>query len=421
MADVRDSDHVSTRGAGVIDAPAQQDKNGKRWSEEDRESSKGNKARSYFREHPAVKWILITVALLAIVAGVMLWQYYSVRESTDDAQIDGHITPVSARVGGTVKAIHVEDNQYVEAGTVLIELDPADYEVAVARAEAEVADARAAAQGARSSVPITSTSTSSALANARAAEVAADREVQAARARVAEAQANYTKVSRDLERMRQLIAKDEISRQQFDAAVAAEQAARATVQAAEAAVASAESHVVQAQAQVQSAGTAPQQVQVTKARAGSAEAALQKSEAALQQARLNLQYTKIVAPASGVVSKRTAEVGQVIQPGQPLASLIALNDVWVTANFKETQLKNMKPGQKATVHVDAFDHDYDAHVDSIGGATGARFSLLPPENATGNYVKVVQRIPVKIVIDKGQDPQHALRPGMSVVPTVMTK
>jgi membrane fusion protein (multidrug efflux system) len=221
--------------------------------------------------------------------------------------------------------------------------------------------------------------------------------------------------------MKQLIAKDEISRQQFDAAVAAEQGSRATVEAAEAAVASAESHVLQAHAQVQGAGTAPQQVQVTQARAGSAEAALQRAEAALKQAKLNLQYTKIAAPASGVISKRTAEVGQVLQAGQPLASLINLDDVWITANFKETQLKNMKPGQGATIHVDAFGRNFNGHVDSIGAATGARFSLLPPENATGNYVKVVQRIPVKIVIDPNQDPQHMLRPGMSVVPTVMTK
>jgi len=422
VADVRDSDHVSTRRTGVIEELAQNGKdNEQSWPEKDAESSKGQNARSYFREHPVVKWALIVLALAAIVTGVALWRYSAVRESTDDAQIDGHITPISARVAGTVKAIHVNDNQYVKAGDVLIELDPADYEAALLRAEADVADARSAAQGARSSVPITATSTSSALANARAAEVAASREVQAARARLAEAQANYTKTARDLDRMKQLIAKDEISRQQFDAAVAAEQGSRATVEAAEAAVASAESHVLQAHAQVQGAGTAPQQVQVTQARAGSAEAALQRAEAALKQAKLNLQYTKIAAPASGVISKRTAEVGQVLQAGQPLASLINLDDVWITANFKETQLKNMKPGQGATIHVDAFGRNFNGHVDSIGGATGARFSLLPPENATGNYVKVVQRIPVKIVIDPNQDPQHMLRPGMSVVPTVMTK
>ena len=422
MADVRDSDHVSTRRTGVIEESAQNgNDNNQSWPEENAKSSKGERARSYFREHPVVKWTMIVLVVAAVMTGVALWKYYAVRESTDDAQIDGHITPISARVAGTVKAIHVSDNQYVNAGDVLIELDPADYEAALLRAEADVADARAAAQGAQSSVPITATNTSSALANARAAEVAASREVQAARARLTEAQANYTKVSRDLDRMKQLIAKDEISRQQFDAAVAAEQGSRATVEAAEAAVASAESHVLQAQAQVQSAGTATQQVQVTQARAGSAQAALQRAEAALKQAQLNLQYTKIVAPASGVISKRTAEVGQVLQAGQPLASLINLDDVWITANFKETQLKNMRAGQGATIHVDAFGRKFNGHVDSIGGATGARFSLLPPENATGNYVKVVQRIPVKIVIDPNQDPQHMLRPGMSVVPTVMTK
>jgi membrane fusion protein, multidrug efflux system len=422
VADVRDTDHVSARKTGVVEMPVQADEEkSHRWPEDDAESSRKEKARSYFREHPAVTWGLVIFAIVAALGAFLLWRHYSVRESTDDAQIDGHVTPISARVSGTVTAIHVEDNQYVNAGTVLFELDPADYQVAVLRAEAEVADAEAAAQGARSSVPITSTNTRSALANARAAEVAANREVQAARARLSEAQANYTRVSKDLERMRTLVAKDEISRQQYDAAVAGEQASRATVEAAQAAVASAESHVLQAQAQTQSAGTAPQQVQVTQSRAGSAQAALQRAQAALRQARLNLQYTKIVAPAAGIISKRTAEVGQVIQPGQPMASLINLEDVWVTANFKETQLQKMKPGQKVTIHVDAFDRDYQGHVDSFGGATGARFSLLPPENATGNYVKVVQRVPVKIVIDRGQDPNHELRPGMSVVPTVLTK
>ncbi len=375
--------------------------------------------RGYFRQHPRAKWVVLIVLAAIVAIGLYLWRYYSVRESTDDAQIDGHIAPVSARVGGTVLKVNVDDNQYVDAGSVLVQLDPKDYQVALDRARAEYEDAVAAAAAARTGVPITSTTTASNLATARANLNAADKEVDAARARQQEAEANYTKVSADLNRMKQLIAKDEISRQQYDAAVAAEEAAKATVDAARANVATAQSHVIQAQAQVEAAATAPQQVSVIKARASAAEAAVQKAKANLEQAELNLQYTTVRAPFNGVVSKRSVEPGQVVNPGQPLFAVVNLEDIWVTANFKETQLHQMCPGQPATIHVDTFNHDYSGHVDSIGGATGARFSLLPPENATGNYVKVVQRIPVKIVFGKGQDPNHLLRPGMSVEPTVM--
>ncbi len=375
--------------------------------------------RGYFRQHPRAKWVVLLLLVVLVAVGIYVWRYYSVRESTDDAQIDGHIAPVSARVGGTVLRVYVDDNQYVEAGSVMVQLDPKDYQVALDRARAEYEDAVAAAAAARTGVPITSTTTASSLATARANLNAAEKEVDAARARQQEAEANYTKVSADLNRMKQLIAKDEISRQQYDAAIAAEQAAKATVDAARANVATAQSHVTQAEAQVESAATAPQQVSVTKARASAAEAAVQKAKASLEQAELNLQYTTVRAPFSGVVSKRSVEPGQVVSPGQPLFAVVNLEDIWVTANFKETQLQKMCPGQPATIHVDTFSRDYQGHVDSIGGATGARFSLLPPENATGNYVKVVQRIPVKIVFEKGQDPNHLLRPGMSVEPTVM--
>jgi membrane fusion protein, multidrug efflux system len=186
-------------------------------------------------------------------------------------------------------------------------------------------------------------------------------------------------------------------------------------------VAMAQSRVAEAEAAVRSAQTAPQQVAMTEARAGAASANVAKYQAAVEQAELNLQYCTVRAPVTGIVSKRSVEPGQVVQAGQPLFALVNLDDLWVTANFKENQLRNMRPGQAATVSVDAFGHTYRGHVDSIGGATGARFSLLPPENATGNYVKVVQRIPVKIVLDPGQDSEHRLRPGMSVVPTVITK
>jgi len=391
------------------------------WPEEAEQASRKQKARTFFRQHPNARWILLLGLVLVIVAGWYAWRYYSVRESTDDAQVDGHIVPVSSRVPGTVVAVNVNDNQFVEAGTVLVQLDTRDYEVALARAQADLADAEAAARAASVGVPITSTTTTSQTSTAAANLNAARKEVDAANARLREAQANYNKVAQDLKRYEQLLAKDEISRQQYDAAVAAEQGARATVDAAEAAVAAAQSHVIQAQAGVQAAQTGPQQVAVTSAKAKAAQAAVQRATANLQQAQLNLQYTTIKAPFAGVVSKRNAELGQVVQAGQPLVSIVNLDDVYVTANFKETQLKHMKPGQPVEVEVDAYGRSYHGRVTSIGGATGARFSLLPPENATGNYVKVVQRIPVRIDFDKGQDPNHLLRPGMSVVPTVKTK
>jgi len=381
----------------------------------------GGRSRSYLREHSAVKWALIIGGIVLLVALIVIWRYYAVRESTDDAQIDGHITPISARVSGTVISVNYRDNQFVDEGALLVQFDPKDYEVAIQHAEADLADTKATAVAAGTNVPITHTSTSNQLQNALAARNAAQKQVEAALAREREAEANYVKVAKDLERMSDLVQRDEISRQQYDSAVASDQAMKATVDAARASVAAAQAQVAQAEAMVRTAETAPQQVAVTRARAGSAEALVQRAEASLEQARLNLQYVTVRAPGAGIVSKRSAEVGQVVQAGQPLAALVLVQDIYVTANFKETQLKNMRPGQGVTVYVDAYDRDLKGHIDSIGGATGARFSLLPPENATGNYVKVVQRIPVKIVFDAGQDPHHMLRPGMSVVPTVITK
>jgi membrane fusion protein, multidrug efflux system len=386
---------------------------------------------------------------VAAVAVVAAWWHYSGRESTDDAQVDGHIVPIAARVGGTVAAVKVEDNQVVEAGAVLVEVDPRDYRIALQRAEADYADAQAALAAAEAGIPITSTMTasqvSSAGANVERATTGTDaaaQDVEAARARLAltqarlkEATANATRTSRDLERLKPLVAKDEVSQQQFDAAVAAADAARAAVESAQAGIAEAKQIVsvaesrraqasnalTQAQADLRTARTAPEQVAVTRARAQSAGARVLQAKALVEQAALNLSYTTIKAPMAGRVSKKSVEPGQVIQPGQPMLAIVPVEDVWITANFKETQLRNMRPGQRASIEVDAFGRSFEGRVDSIAAATGARFSLLPPENATGNYVKVVQRIPVKILLDKGQDPEHLLRPGMSVVPTVFTR
>jgi membrane fusion protein (multidrug efflux system) len=387
----------------------------------DEKPSRGQRAAGFFREHPRAKWIVAVLVLVLLVGGVFTWRYYSLRESTDDAQIDGHIYPISGRVSGTVERVLHDENEMVQAGDLLIELDPKDYQVAVDRARADLANAQASAAAAHVDVPLTTTTSSSQFAAATAAVKAADREVQADQARVQEAEANYTKAAADLKRMEELVQKDEISHQQYDAAVAAASAARATLDAANAAVASAESRAAQARAQASGAETVPEQIRMTRARAGAASAEVQRYQSALQQAELNLAYTKIYAPVTGVLSQRNVEPGQVIQSGQPLFSIVDLDHLWVTANFKETQLKGMRPGQKATVKVDAYGHTYDASVESIGGATGARFSVLPPENATGNYVKVVQRLPVRIRFAPGQDPSHLLRPGMSVVPTVLTR
>jgi membrane fusion protein (multidrug efflux system) len=375
----------------------------------------------YFREHPNAKWIVAAVAILLLVGGAFIWHYYSVRESTDDAQIDGHINPISPRVTGTVLNVLHDDNEVVQAGTLLVELDPKDYEVAVDRARADLANAQANATAANVGVPLTQTTSSSQLVAADAGVKTAQRDIETAKAKLNDAQANFAKTSADLKRMEMLIAKDEISHQQYDAAVAANNSAKANVDAATAAIASAESRAAQAQAQAEASRTIPEQMKVTRARAGAATAEVQKAISALAQAELNLKYTKIIAPVTGVLSKRSVEPGQTVQAGQPLFSIVNLEDIWTTANFKETQLKNMQVGQKAKVKVDAYGKEFDGTVESVGGATGARFSLLPPENATGNYVKVVQRIPVRIRFDKNQDPNHQLRPGMSVEPTVFTK
>ncbi|MFZ1917678.1 MAG: HlyD family secretion protein [Terriglobales bacterium] len=381
------------------------------------------------------KLVLGLVILILLVGGIFAWRYFTSYESTDDAQVDGHVNSVSARVSGHVIKLNVDDNQYVEKGTVLVEIDPADYEVAAAQARAEYADAQAQASASDINVPITDVNTSSqvasaqaGVANAKAGVAAARQQFGAANAQIAEAQANNIKAQNDLVRYKQLIDKQEISQQQYDQAVAAAQAAAATVEAAKANADAAQAQIEQAQgkqlqssADLRNAQTAPQTMRVIRSRAVSAQANAQRKKAELDQALLNLEYTKVIAPVTGIVSNRTVEVGQNVQTGQEMMKVIPLEDIWITANFKETQLRNMKVGQSADIEVDATGKTYKGHLDSIAGASGARFSLLPPENATGNYVKVVQRIPVKIVFEPGETKSHELRPGMSVEPKVWIK
>jgi membrane fusion protein, multidrug efflux system len=405
---------------------------------------------SPIRRKPRRKIGRILVALVVLIAlavgGYQLWKYLSAYESTDDAQIDGHVDAISARITGHVSDVLVEDAQVVNAGDILVKIDPRDYQVAVAQAEANLADAEASSRSSRTNIPIVSTNTASNLETARASRVNADAGVAAAQrqldaaqaaletaqAQVAEAEAIYKKDMDDVERYRQLVSKDEIAKQVYDTAVQTAAADKATVDArmasvnqarhnvaaAQAAVEEAQTKVPQAEASIQFAMTRPQQIQVSQSNASSAEAKVKQQQAALDQAKLNLSYTIIPAPYTGIVGKKTVEIGENVSPGQSLMSVVPLDDIWVTANFKETQLKKMRPGQKVIFSVDAYDREYHGHVTGVGGATGSRFSLLPPENATGNYVKVVQRIPVRIDLDPGGNKDHLLRVGMSVEPKV---
>jgi len=395
-------------------------------------SERDLKWRQFRERNPRFRMFLIVGVVVLLVAGFFLWRYFNSYESTDDAQIDGHLNPVSARITGHVERLLVDDNQYVQAGQQLVQIDPRDYQVLVARAKADYDDAVASARAAGVNIPITSTSASSQLSSAaaeleaaRAALLAAQQQYDAANAQLTQAEANNVKAQNDLARYKQLVSKQEISQQQYDQAYAAAQAGAATVDAARAQAAAAQqdikaaqSRVAQAAANVAGARTGPQQVSAMRSRAQSAEAIAEAKKAALDQAELNLQYTSIISPVNGVVTDRSVEVGANVQPGQELMRVINLDDIWVTANFKETQLRNMRVGQQVTIHVDTTGQDYKGHVQSIAGASGSITSLLPPENATGNFVKVVQRIPVKITFDKGETSQHVLRPGMSVEPKV---
>jgi len=373
-------------------------------------------------------------AVLVVFVGIVLWLYFSSYESTDDAQVDVHFYPVSARISGYVIAVNVGDNEWVEKGKVLVEIDPRDYEVAVAQARANLANAEATAQSQNITVPITSANTSSQLSftssdveSTKAGIVAAEKQLAAAHDQLLQAQATDVKAQNDLQRYKLLVDKKEVAEQIYDQALATSKASTASVAGAEAseaaakqAVEQASSRLRQAQANYQYAETAPQQVSSTKARARAAIADVEQRRAQLEQAELNLQYTKVIAPVSGIVNK-TVVVGLNVQPGQQMLTVVPLEEVWITANFKETQLRHMRVGQKAKIHVDSSGRTFNGHVDSLAGATGPLFSLLPPENATGNYVKIVQRLPVKIVLEPGENKDHQLRPGMNVVPDVFLK
>src|ERR1700722_9078189 len=359
------------------------------------------------------RWIILASLVVLIVLGIFLWHYLSGFESTDDAQVDVHLYPVSARISGYIQKVNVEDNQWVEAGSTLVEIDPKDYEVALARAQGALDTSDAAAESLHIDVPISSVDTSTQLKytssdiqNVQAAIEAADKEVAAAHAQVLETQAENVKAQEDVTRYRLLLAKDEIPKQVYDHAYADAATDVAAVAAAEASESAARQAVQDAQA-------GPQRVASTQAKALAAVGDVRQKRAALEQAQLNLGYTKILAPVTGEVNTRVV-VGLNVEPGEQILTVVPLDQVWITANFKETQLKHMRVGQKVDVELDSNGRTYKGHVDSIAGATGPIFSLLPPENATGNYVKIVQRVPVKIVLEPGENRDHQLRPGMNV-------
>ena len=373
------------------------------------------------------RWIVLGVIVVLVIAAVFFWHYLSGFESTDDAQVDVHLYPVSARISGYIQKVNVEDNQWVEAGYTLVEIDPKDYEVALARAQATLDTSQASAKSSNIDVPISGVDTSSQLKftssdikNAEAAIQAAEKQAAAAHARVLEAQAQNVKTQDDVTRYRLLLAKEEVPKQVYDHAyaaaatdVAAIAAAEADEAAAQQAIQGAQSRLTESEAHYEDAQAGPQRVASTRAKALSAVADVHQKEAAVEQAQLNLGYSKILAPVTGEVTKK-AVVGLNVDPGEQLLTVVPLDQVWITANFKETQLKHMRVGQKAEIVLDSNGRTYRGHVDSIEGATGPTFSLLPPENATGNYVKIVQRVPVKIVLEPGGNPDRQLRPGENV-------
>jgi membrane fusion protein, multidrug efflux system len=383
--------------------------------------------------------LIISAAIVVAIAGGYFARNAFRYEDTDDAQVEGHVMQLSTRINGQIKDVYVVEGQLVHAGDVLVAVDSEDYKIAEMQAQANLSDAQAAAASSHWKVPITSVTVQSnldsaktAVLNAGAGVRASEQNYESAKAALVQAQANAAKSDADLQRATQLIAKEDISRLQYDQAVATATANRAGVASAQAGVHAAEQAVQQAQGKLlqakndlQTAETAPQQISLTRANAQAADAQVWQREAQLAQAEMNLSYTVILSPVTGIVGKRSVEVGQNVSIGQELVDVVPLDDVWITANFKETQLAHMRPGQPVEVKVDAYGRTWKGRVTNLGGGTGSIFSLLPPENATGNYVKVVQRVPVRIDFDRtvGQqfNAEALLKPGLSVEPEVRVR
>jgi membrane fusion protein (multidrug efflux system) len=378
-------------------------------------------------------FVLSGIALILLLAGIGLYLHSRGYEDTDDAQVDGHLNPISSRIDGTIKAVHADDNQAVEAGTLLVELDPSDDQIAFEKAQSQHDQAVAQLGSAHPNLPITLinnrndlTSSQADVTAAEAALASAQHDLESADARLKESQAVNERDQGDFSRYQSLFDKQEVARADYDHYKATAAAQVQIVTSNQAAVASAQKTVEQRMAQLsaqrsklqQTQSSAPLQVAIREADIKSQQANAEAAGAALEQTRMNLAYCRIVAPVSGVVTQRSAEIGARISRGQQLFMIVQTGDLWVTANFKETQLGRMRPGQHVRIHVDALSDDFDGTVESMPAITGSRTSVLPPENATGNYVKVIQRLPVRIRFNPGQKGLEKLRPGMSVEPTV---
>ena len=398
--------------------------------------------------NPRLRALAIVVGALLVIGCAALYFYYQGRESTDDAQVDGDVDPIASKVYGSVSQVLVNDNQQVKEGEIVVWIDPRDYQAKVDQARAALAVAEAQAKAAQTGVPLTRETTTSATSGS-AAQVAAreadyDRsrvsfeqaqgaDLAFAKANVNAKEASAERAASDLRRMKPLAAKQEISQQELDAYSATARVAQSELEAARQKMQSAQKDVdirknvmlnakadlARAQADLVHARASEKEIPISSAKALSAQAAVAKARADLEAAELQLSYCSIKAPMDGVVTRKSVEPGQIVQPGQQLFILVPLDKVWVTAAFKETQLANVRAGQKAEIDVDMYGKTFTGRVDSIAGATGARSSLLPPENATGNFVKVVQRIPIKILVD--QDKGFVLRPGMNVDATIITR
>jgi len=385
------------------------------------------------------KFIVFAVVLL-LICGAGFWYWRSTfTEDTDDAQVDGDIYQISSRVAGQVVHVYVEENKPVKQGELLVEIDPRDAQVSLEQAQAALASSQASYMQATVNVPITSVSTITQTENSGtdvrgsvSAVEQAQKQAAAAAARIDEAKANAVKAAKDVERYKPLVEKDVISKQQYDAAIAASASAQASVIEAENNLVAQQTAITQAQERLESArnqaaqaaNNGPKQIEVERARAAAALAQVKQAQAQVDQAQLNLSYTKIFAPVAGIVNKKNVDVGANLSSGQDLLNIVPLNNLWVTANFKETQLRKMHPCQVVELSVDALGgRKFTGRVTQIGGATGSRLSLFPPENATGNYVKVVQRIPVRIDFTNldQENKDYALRPGLSVTPNVAVK
>jgi membrane fusion protein, multidrug efflux system len=386
------------------------------------------------RRRSRLRLVFVLMVLAAVAGGATMWWIHSnTYENTDDAQVNAHLSALSSRVPGTVTAVYVEENQFVKVGQLIAELDPQDFRNALDQARSQLVQSQAQVRAIDPNVPITQTSNEAAissaeadLANSEASVAAAERDYEAAQADLRQAEANAAHAESDVARYRPLVAKDEVPRQQFDQVVATAKAQAAQVDSRRASAEAARKVVDQRKAVLrqtqvrlrESRDNAPRQVAIRQADIRTREATVKTTETQVERAQLDLSYTKIYSPVSGIVSRRTVEVGQHLNAGQQVVQIAQVEDLWVTANFKETQLRRMRPGQRVTIHVDAFQQELNGHVESLPAATGAITSLLPPENATGNFVKVVQRLPVRIRFEPGQPGLEQLRPGMSVDPKV---